>query len=179
VAAPAWPRHSALSYKHEHGPFAQCQCRWPQWLPTQDPPLPLNIVLIEDHAEFREQLCNRLQIIDDVRVVHTEATALAARQWLAEHPHEWDVLVVDLFLASGHGFQVLAAAKDRLARQQAVLLTSYTRDPVREQARKFGADAVFDKAFELSQFLAHVEGCCKAKDREVREGSQQVAALAA
>jgi CheY-like chemotaxis protein len=80
------------------------------------------------------------------------------------------MLVVDLFLARGHGFQVLAAAKERLTRQQAVLLTNYTRDPVREQARKFGADAVFDKAFELAQFLAHVEGCGKAKAEEARQG---------
>jgi DNA-binding NarL/FixJ family response regulator len=131
--------------------------------------VPLNLVLIEDHAEFREQLRDRLETIAGVRVIHTESTAAAATQWLAQHAHEWDVLVVDLFLATGHGFQVLAAVKDRVARQQAVLLTNYTRDPVREQARKFGADAVFDKAFELAEFVAHVEGCGRAKAQGVRE----------
>ena len=138
--------------------------------------MPLNIVLIEDHAEFREQLCHRLETIGNVRVVHTDTTAASARQWLSQHPHDWDMLVVDLFLAHGHGFQVLAAAQERLTRQQAVLLTNYTRDPVREQARKFGADAVFDKAFELARFLEHVEGCGKAKAEEVREPAAAVAA---
>ena len=123
----------------------------------------LNVVIIEDHPEFREQLRNRLQMIDHVHVVHAEATAPAATQWLARNPQAWDVLVVDLFLASGHGFQVLNAVRQRSGRQQAVLLTSYTRDPVREQARKFEADAVFDKSFELAQFIAYVEGCCRAK----------------
>jgi len=140
--------------------------------------VPLNLVLIEDHAEFREQLRNRLQMIENVRVIHTESTAQAAAQWLAEHPHEWDVVVVDLFLARGHGFQVLTAAKDRTAPQQALLLTSYTRDPVREQARKFGADAVFDKSFELALFLAHVEGCSKAKSDEVREATERATSAA-
>jgi len=133
--------------------------------------VPLNLVLIEDHADFREQLRDRLEAIADVRVVHTESTAPAAAQWLAQHAHDWDVLIVDLFLAHGHGFQVLTAAKERLPRQQALLLTNYTRDPVREQARKFGADAVFDKSFELEQFLAHVEGCCKAMREDARAGA--------
>ena len=141
--------------------------------------MPLNLVLIEDHADFREQLRDRLETIADVRVVHAESTAPAAAQWLAEHAHDWDVLVVDLFLAHGHGFQVLNAAKERLPRQQAVLLTNYTRDPVREQARKFGADAVFDKSFELEQFLAHVEGCCKAVREAQRQPAQHATPLAA
>ena len=136
----------------------------------QDPEVPLNLVLVEDHAQFREQLRTELEMIEGVRVIHAESTAPAAMRWLAEHAHDWDMLVVDLFLAHGHGFQVLAATKDRLPRQQAMLLTNYTRDPVREQARNFGADAVFDKAFELAQFLEHVEGCGKAKGQEVREG---------
>jgi DNA-binding NarL/FixJ family response regulator len=135
--------------------------------------VPLNLVLIEDHAEFREQLRARLQAIEDVRVVHAEATAAAAIDWLARHPAEWDLLVVDLFLAHGHGFQVLSAVKDRLPRQKVLLLTSYTRDPVREQARKFGADAVFDKLFELAGFLSHVEACSSAATRDAgqRAGS--------
>lgn len=119
--------------------------------------MPLHLVLIEDHAEFREQLRNRLQAIEDVRVIHAESTAGAAIEWLQRHPHEWDVLVVDLFLAKGHGFQVLSAVKDRLPRQKTLLLTSYTRDPVRAQARSFGADAVFDKVFELPAFLSYVQ----------------------
>ena len=117
----------------------------------------MNLVLIEDHPVFREQLRDRLQEFAGIHVVHTEATAQAALHWLNEHPQQWDLLVLDVFLAQGHGFQVLRALRGRLPQQQVVLLTNYTRDPVREQARKLGANAVFDKLFELEAFFAYVQ----------------------
>jgi len=89
------------------------------------------------------------------------------------------MLVVDLFLAHGHGFQVLAATKDRSPRQQAMLLTNYTRDPVRDQARNFGADAVFDKAFEWGEFLEYVERCGMAKAAQARAEMQAATPIAA
>ena len=41
--------------------------------------------------------------------------------------------------------------------QRAVVLSNYTRDPVREHARLAGADAVFDKSFELEALVAYCE----------------------
>jgi DNA-binding NarL/FixJ family response regulator len=138
--------------------------------------VPLNLVLIEDHAEFREQLRSRLQAIDGVHVIHAESTAAAAIEWLGGHPQEWNLLVVDLFLAKGHGFQVLSAAKNRTPGQKTLLLTSYTRDPVREQARHFGADAVFDKLFELADFLSYIERCSSEAAQAVGAPEPQPAA---
>jgi DNA-binding NarL/FixJ family response regulator len=120
---------------------------------------PLRVVLVEDHAGFRDQLCERLEALDGVRVVHVEDTAEAAVQWLGEHPAHWDLLVLDIFLADGHGFSVLRACQDRQGHQRAVFLTSYTREPARSQALALGADAVFDKVFGLDGFMRFACQC--------------------
>lgn len=119
----------------------------------------LRVVLVEDHAGFRDQLRHKLETLDGVRVVHMEDTAEAAVRWLDEHPVRWDLLVLDIFLAEGHGFSVLRACQRRHGHQRAVFLTSYTREPARSQALALGADAVFDKVSGLDGFMRFAGQC--------------------
>ncbi|TFZ07931.1 LytR/AlgR family response regulator transcription factor [Ramlibacter humi] len=125
-------------------------------LPKDDPDFPLRVVLVEDHAAYREQLTWRLEELPGVRIVHTTERRNDAVDWLQAHPDGWDLAVLDIFLAEGHGFQVLRACTDRAEHQHVVFLTSYTRDPARGQALALGADAVFSK-LELDAFLAYVQ----------------------
>lgn len=118
---------------------------------------PLRVVLVEDHAAYREQLTWRLQELLGVRIVHFSERSREAVDWLQAHPQGWDLIVLDIFLAEGHGFQVLRACGDRAEHQHAVFLTSYTRDPARGQALALGADEVFSK-LQLDEFLAYVRG---------------------
>ena len=113
----------------------------------------LRVVLVEDHPDFREQLCHLLEAGGGARVVHAADSAAAAVRWLDAHPGQWDLLVLDIFLMEGHGFDVLRACRGRPRRQRAVFLTSYTREPARSQALALGADAVFDKGSQLGAFL--------------------------
>lgn len=115
----------------------------------------LRVVLVEDHADFRELLTYRIHALDGARVVHSVARSHEAVEWLRAHPRDWDLIVLDIFLADGHGFQVLQACKERAARQHAVFLTSYTRDPARGQAMALGANAVFSK-LEIDEFIDYV-----------------------
>jgi DNA-binding NarL/FixJ family response regulator len=113
------------------------------------------VVLVEDHQDYREQLQALLLDMQDIEVVHATARSGEAVQWLQANPRAWDLLVLDMFLADGHGFQVLRASQGRTRRQHAVFLTSYTRDPARSHALAAGADAVFDKV-EVQAFLDYV-----------------------
>ncbi len=49
-----------------------------------------------------------------------------------------------------------AAATQRKPNQKAVVLTNYTRDPVRQYAREAGADAVFDKSFDMEALVQYL-----------------------
>lgn len=117
----------------------------------------MRIFLVEDNAVAQAHVREALGTIRGLEFVHVARTADEARRWLAENRDGWDLAVIDLFLASGHGFDVLRHCRSREARQRAVVLSNYTRDPVREHARNAGADAVFDKSFELENLVAWCE----------------------
>jgi DNA-binding NarL/FixJ family response regulator len=114
----------------------------------------MRILLVEDNAVAQELLRQWLALVPGAEVVHVATTSYAAVVWMARHRDGWDLAVIDLFLADGHGFDVLRKCRDRAAHQRAVLLTNYTRDPVRDSARRAGADAVFDKGTDMKSFIA-------------------------
>jgi DNA-binding NarL/FixJ family response regulator len=117
----------------------------------------MKLFVVEDNARALQNLQDALDAIPGMEIVQVAATAEEARRWLDAHPIEWDVAVIDLFLARGHGFEVLRHCRGRQPGQRAVVLSNYTRDPVREHARLAGADAVFDKSFELESLVAWCE----------------------
>lgn len=114
----------------------------------------MRILLVEDHAVTQELLRQMLALVPGAEVVHVATTSAEAVDWLSRHDDGWELAVIDLFLADGHGFDVLRKCQGRAAHQRAVLLTNYTREPVRENARRAGADAVFDKTTEMKGFIA-------------------------
>lgn len=117
----------------------------------------MRILLVEDQPTVQQQVVAAFAEIPGAAIVHVATTSGQAREWLAQHPDGWDLAVIDLFLASGHGFEVLRDCRGRQPWQRAVVLSNYTRDPVREHARLAGADAVFDKSFEMEGLLAWCE----------------------
>ena len=114
----------------------------------------MKLFVVEDNGKALQNLRDAMDALPTVEIVDVAATAEEARAWLASHPDGWDVAVIDLFLAAGHGFEVLRHCRDRRPGQHAVVLSNYTRDPVREHARLAGADAVFDKSFQLEDLVA-------------------------
>lgn len=116
----------------------------------------MRVLLVEDHPLVCEQVKRTIQAIPGAAVVEVARTASQATEWLRAHPDGWDLAVVDLFLARGHGFEVLRHCRDRAAHQRAVVLSNYTRDPVRQYARDAGADAVFDKSFEFDALVEYL-----------------------
>jgi DNA-binding NarL/FixJ family response regulator len=111
------------------------------------------VLLVEDNAQLEQSLREALAAIDGVEVAHAAATRAEAASWLREHRCDWDLAVIDIFLREGHGFDVLRQCAGREPGRRAVVLTNYTREPVRSAAQKLGADAVFDKSFEMDEFL--------------------------
>jgi DNA-binding NarL/FixJ family response regulator len=114
----------------------------------------VRVLLVEDSAALERELRQALAAVG-FEVAHAAATRQDAVRWLAMREAEWDLAVVDIFLREGHGFDVLRACSDRCARQRVVVLTNYTREPVRTSARALGADAVFDKSYEIEDFIAY------------------------
>jgi len=111
------------------------------------------LLLVEDNPRLQAELTQALGSMFELAAVI--ATAQEAVAWLDAHPDGWDIAVIDIFLKQGHGFQVLRKCAARKAGQTAVVLSNYTREPARSSALGSGADAVFDKSFEMEQFFAY------------------------
>lgn len=124
----------------------------------------MRVLLVEDNVRMHEELRRLMAAIPNAKLVAVATSQAQASDWLAAHPQGWDLAIVDLFLAQGHGFEVLRRCRKLSPQQRAVVLTNYTRDPVREHARQAGADALFDKSFELDALVAY----CRDFSRELQ-----------
>ena len=78
-----------------------------------------------------------------------------ARRWLALHPQEWDLAIVDLFLKQGSGLGVLEAFQGRRGTQRVVVLSNYATADMRQRCAQLGADAVFDKSNEIDALILY------------------------
>lgn len=116
----------------------------------------MKVLLVEDNPLVCEQVTRTLQAIPGAQVVKVAGTEPQASEWLSAHPDGWDLALVDLFLGKGHGFDVLRRCRSRRPDQRAVVLSNYTRDPVRQYAREAGADAVFDKSFDMDALVEYL-----------------------
>jgi len=105
----------------------------------------MKVLLVEDDHLLAAQLRQVIRAMDGAELVHAAENDQDACDWIAAHPGGWDLALVDVFLAAGHGFKVLRQCAGRAPRQRVVLMSSYTREPMRQRALEAGADAFFDK----------------------------------
>lgn len=117
----------------------------------------LTTILVEDNETIRSTLVPALEELGNVRVLAMAATAGEAKEALHTWRDQWKLLVVDLFLASGTGLQVLETVAQRLPGQHVVVLSNYATTEMRRRCLELGADAVFDKSTQLEAFFEH---CC-------------------
>lgn len=111
----------------------------------------MRVVLVEDSEIFRRHLSQLLRMLPHTRVVKEFSLQAEAQDWFRHHPEEWDLALVDLFLATGNGFGVLKSCAERSKTQKVVVVTNYVNDLVRTQVKAAGADAFFDKTLELDE----------------------------
>lgn len=109
--------------------------------------------IVEDNATIRENLIATLEELAAVRVLGWADSEPQARQWLATHQGQWDLVIIDLFLKQGSGLGVLAACQPRARGQQVVVLSNYATTDMRKRCAQLGADAVFDKSNDIDALV--------------------------
>jgi DNA-binding NarL/FixJ family response regulator len=109
----------------------------------------VKVFLVEDAPLLRERLEALIGAIPGASVVGGASGAQEALQGiLAARP---DVVVLDIHLAEGNGFDVMRGL--RAARFSPVIhvLTNYPLDGYRQVAERLGARGFFDKSSEVPQ----------------------------
>jgi DNA-binding NarL/FixJ family response regulator len=117
----------------------------------------LNCFLVEDSPVIRQNLVATLEEMLPMRVVGIAEDESTALQWLQESPTHCDLLIIDVFLRTGTGLEVLRRAKSLRPQANLVVLTNYATPEMRRRCEELGADRLFDKSAELEDLLAYCE----------------------
>lgn len=118
---------------------------------------PLTCFLVEDSPVIRQNLIATLEEMLSIQVVGTAEDERSAVDWMRAGDAACDLMVIDIFLKSGTGLEVLRQATQLLPASKRVVLTNYATAEMRRRCLQLGADRVFDKSAELEELLAYVE----------------------
>jgi len=109
----------------------------------------MEIFLVEDSSLVRARLADLLDAIPGARVVGQAGDAAAAiRDILALRP---DVVLLDINLAEGSGFDVLRAVCRKAPEIDFFMLSNFAAYPYRQLAERLGAREFFDKSKEIER----------------------------
>ena len=116
------------------------------------PPGPLRLYLVEDSQILTQLLSRLLGSEAELALTGHAATARAAIEGIARDKP--DVVVLDLHLAQGSGYDVLRELGHDASRPQFIVLTNHTGPEHRTAATQAGASHFFDKSREIPALLA-------------------------
>lgn len=112
--------------------------------------------LIEDNPVIRGNLVLALEELADVSVVDFAENEEDALRWIRSHSHDFELIVLDMFLAGGSGLGVLAGLKAMGNSVPVIVLTNHDTADMRRRSAEAGALAFFDKAQQAETFFEYV-----------------------
>ena len=126
----------------------------------------LDAYVVEDNVIVLESLIAALEELAPVHVVGTAADESVAADWLRGGAERCDLVIIDIFLRTGSGLGVIAAAREKRPEAALVVLSNYATDEMHARCLASGADRVFDKSRDIDQLVAY---CIALSSREPGE----------
>ena len=130
----------------------------------QEIPKPLQVYVVEDSPIIRRLLASTVEAAGAELVGYSADALTAIADLGALQP---DLILIDISLDSGSGFDVLRALQERNLGPSAikVVLTNHANPEYQNLSLSLGADSFFDKASETSQVLALINALAAEKRR--------------
>ncbi|MDQ2964217.1 MAG: response regulator [Pseudomonadota bacterium] len=127
-------------------------------------PKPLLVYVVEDSPIIRRLLASTIEAAGAELVGSSAGAQTAITDLTALQP---DLILIDISLDSGSGFDVLRALQERKLVPAAikVVLTNHASAEYQNLSLRLGADSFFDKASETSQVLALINALAAEKRR--------------
>lgn len=122
-------------------------------MPTAQPLL--RCFIVEDSPLILRNLTDTLEQVLPLQVVGSAIDEEGATEWIRTNPSGCDLMIIDVFLKSGIGLNVLVAARRHASPARKVVLTNYATDAIRQRCLALDADRVFDKSSELEDLIAY------------------------
>jgi DNA-binding NarL/FixJ family response regulator len=115
----------------------------------------LGVLLIEDSPASQLAFAELLGVFG-FHVLSIIGKESVATEWFEAHRDEADVVVLDLLLLEGSGFNLIERAKVHQSHAKVVIFSSYATPAVAEKCLRMGADAVFLKS-ELDDLTVYLK----------------------
>lgn len=115
----------------------------------------VRVFLVEDQKPMQELLRDLLDSVGGFEVVGVADNETSATDWLLRHRGGWDVAILDLLLAEGSGFNLLARC-NREPGGAVVVFSDFVTPVVRQRCVHLGADGVISKA-QFGELRAYLQ----------------------
>jgi|KBSSwiStaDraftv2_1062776.scaffolds.fasta_scaffold58375_5 two-component system OmpR family response regulator len=124
----------------------------------------IGVYLVEDSAIMSTLLQELVETNDAWIVGHAETARTAIADIGRVSP---DVIIIDIALRQGNGFDVLKWLRDnpQAKRPLYIVLTNYTLTSYRNAAKRLGADYFFDKSTDIPQLLRVLRSLARKRGR--------------
>jgi DNA-binding NarL/FixJ family response regulator len=118
------------------------------------PPIPIRVLLVDDHTLVRESLVGILQSDGDIEVIAQAADGIeAVDKALATRP---DIVITDLSMPRLNGIEVVRRLRQALPDTRVLVLTMHQEDQYVLQAVRVGANGYLVKDSAAVELLAAV-----------------------
>ena len=126
---------------------------------------PLQVYLVEDSPIIRRLLASTIEASGAQLIGQSASADTAIADLSVLNP---DLLVVDIALSSGNGFDVLKALQERHFAPTAikVVFTNHVQAEYEQLSLSLGADGFFDKSADTSQVLALISALARESRRK-------------
>ena len=111
----------------------------------------MKLFVVDDSSDVRARIVAAVEEIPGVAVVGEAADAVTATAFVLRHRP--DVVVLDIQMPGGSGFQVLDAVGLFSPPPQVVVLTNHTHDIYRRRCMEAGAGFFFDKSTQFEHAI--------------------------
>ncbi|MBZ5585003.1 MAG: response regulator transcription factor [Acidobacteriia bacterium] len=123
---------------------------------------PIRVLLVDDHALFRESVARVLAAQDDFRIEHC-ASLREAFQRLARD--RFDVVLLDHDLGNERASQFLPAAREAGFEGHALIVTAWVSDTEARRLMRQGAAGIFLKQSPLDELIESIRAVAAGETR--------------
>lgn len=116
----------------------------------------IRVLLLEDSLAMQSAVQAMLKALGGFNVVHTSRRESTTALWMAEHPYQWDLAIVDLLLEDGSGFSAIRRCKTEHPQGRIIVFSEHVTQVLADECKCMGADAAFSK-LQLEAFVRHLE----------------------
>ncbi|MFM2288809.1 MAG: hypothetical protein RL684_1952 [Pseudomonadota bacterium] len=122
------------------------------------------LLVVEDERNVGETLAERLQG-EGYHVTLAPTAARARLAWRAEAPH---LVLLDVGLPDGNGFQLARELRTEVPQSAIIFLTAHGNPEDRVRGLELGADDYLTKPFHFRELLLRIQNCLK-RAQELRD----------